>query len=163
MAALATNYFVIFEMKDGFSRNRANPCVRDMPKFIRTSQISAHGYPADMSIFLLQLEIRLTEVTKRQLAVWHVPCRHIWRRCVSCWRAAGSSWSHSPLRVCRFWVIIHVFVSVGTPGVKSADVARLRFCRSSNRLLDSLLAMFLRARRWLVGACAFIQPARTQS
>ena len=36
-------------------RNRANPCVRDMPKFIRTSQMSVHGYPADKSIFLLQL------------------------------------------------------------------------------------------------------------
>ena len=36
--------------------------------------MSVHGYPADKSIFLLQLEIRLTEVTKRQLAVWRVSC-----------------------------------------------------------------------------------------
>ena len=28
-------------------RNRANPFVRDMLKFIRTSQMSVHGYPAD--------------------------------------------------------------------------------------------------------------------
>ena len=35
--------------------------------------MSVHGYPADKSIFLLQLEIRLTKVTKRQLAVWRVP------------------------------------------------------------------------------------------
>ena len=34
--------------------------------------MSVLGYPADKSIFLLQLKIRLTEVTKRQLAVWHV-------------------------------------------------------------------------------------------
>ena len=35
------------------------------------------------------------------------------------------------------------------------------FCRSSNRLLDSVLVMFLRDRRWPVGACAFhIQPAK---
>ena len=35
------------------------------------------------------------------------------------------------------------------------------FCRSSNRLLGSMLVMFLRARRWLVGACAFhIQQAK---
>ena len=36
------------------------------------------------------------------------------------------------------------------------------FCDSSNRLLSSLLVMFLRARRWPVGACAFhiIQPAK---
>ena len=32
-------------------RNRANPCVRDMPKYLRTCQMSVHGYPADMSIF----------------------------------------------------------------------------------------------------------------
>ena len=56
------------------------------------------------------------------------------------------------------------FFSVGTPGVKSADITGRRFCRfyrSSNGLLDSLLTMFLRARRWLVGACVFhIQPAK---
>ena len=35
------------------------------------------------------------------------------------------------------------------------------FCDNSNRLLSSLLVMFLRARRWPVGACAFhIQPAK---
>ena len=50
---------------------------------------------------------------------------------------------------------------VGTPGVKSASVTGRSFCRSSNRLLDSVLVMFPRARRWPVGACAFhIQPAK---
>ena len=35
------------------------------------------------------------------------------------------------------------------------------FWRSSNRLPDSVLVMFLRARRWPVGACAFhIQPEK---
>ena len=35
------------------------------------------------------------------------------------------------------------------------------FCRSSNRLLDSVSVMFLRARGWPVGACAFhIQPSK---
>ena len=53
------------------------------------------------------------------------------------------------------------FFSVGAPCVKSASVTGRSFCRSSNRLLDSVLVMFLRARRWLVGACAFhIQPAK---
>ena len=32
-------------------QNSANPCVRDMPKYLRTCQMSVHGYPADMSIF----------------------------------------------------------------------------------------------------------------
>ena len=32
-------------------RNSANPCVRDMSKYLRTCQMSVHGYPADMSIF----------------------------------------------------------------------------------------------------------------
>ena len=35
------------------------------------------------------------------------------------------------------------------------------FCGSSNRLLGSMLVMFLRASRWKVGACAFhIKPAK---
>ena len=53
------------------------------------------------------------------------------------------------------------FFSVGTLCVKSASVTGRSFCRSSNRLLDSVLVMFLRARRWPVGACAFhIQPEK---
>ena len=53
------------------------------------------------------------------------------------------------------------FFSVGTPGVKSAGVTGCSFCRSSNKLLDSDLAMFLRTSRCLVGACAFhIQPEK---
>ena len=46
-------------------RNSANPFVRDMPTYTRTSQVSVHGYPADKSI-LLQLETRLTD-KKREL------------------------------------------------------------------------------------------------
>ena len=39
-------------------RNSANPCVRDMTKYLRTSQMSVHGYPADMSFFCnLQLDL----------------------------------------------------------------------------------------------------------
>ena len=30
-------------------RNSANPCVRDMPKYLRTCQMSVDGYPGDMS------------------------------------------------------------------------------------------------------------------
>ena len=44
--------------------------------------------------FLLQLENRLTEVTRDS---WLVPCRHRSRRCLSCWRAARCSWSRSLL------------------------------------------------------------------
>ena len=87
--------------------------------------------------------------------MWHVTCRHRWRRCVSCWCAARCSWSRSMLRVRRFWAIIHVFL-VSVRGVSNLPASRgCSFCRSSNRLLGSVLVMFLRARRWLVGACAF--------
>ena len=52
-------------------------------------------------------------------------------------------------------------VAVGTPCVKYASVTGPSFCRSSNRLLDSVLVMFLSARRWPVGVCAFhIQLAK---
>ena len=35
------------------------------------------------------------------------------------------------------------------------------FCRSSNRLLGSMLVMFLRPRRWPVAPCAFhVQPTK---
>ena len=89
-----------------------------------------------------QFEIRLTEITKRQLAVWHVPCRHRWRRCVSCWRAAGCSWSHSPLRVCCFWAIIHVF--------KCRD-AGCQICRRHGTPFLPLLPQFKLASRLIVG------------
>ena len=56
-----------------------------MPKYLRTCQMSVHGYPADMSIFL-QLATRLTEVTRR-----HAPSRHRSRQCISCWRSARCS------------------------------------------------------------------------
>ena len=38
-------------------RNKANPFVRDMPKYLRTSQMSVHGYPADKSIFYCNLKL----------------------------------------------------------------------------------------------------------
>ena len=49
-------------------QNIANPFVRGMPYFLRTSQMSARGYPATNLTqvhFPWELEIRLTEVTKR--------------------------------------------------------------------------------------------------
>ena len=70
-------------------RNSANPCVRDMSKYLRTCQMSVHGYPADLSIFCnLHLGLlKLQEDTP--------PSRHRSRRCLSCWRAARCSWSRS--------------------------------------------------------------------
>ena len=44
-------------------RNSANTCVRDMPKYLRTSRMSVHGYPADMSIFLQLGLLKLQEDT----------------------------------------------------------------------------------------------------
>ena len=42
-------------------QNSANPCVRDMSKYLRTCQMSVHGYPADMSIFC-NLQLGLLEL-----------------------------------------------------------------------------------------------------
>ena len=42
-------------------RNSANPCVRDMSKYLRTCQMSVHGYPTDMSIFC-DLQLGLLEL-----------------------------------------------------------------------------------------------------
>ena len=42
-------------------RNSANPCVRDMSKYLRICQMSVHGYPADMSIFC-NLQLGLLEL-----------------------------------------------------------------------------------------------------
>ena len=42
-------------------RNSANPCVRDMSKYLRTCQMSVHGYPTDMSIFC-NLQLGLLEL-----------------------------------------------------------------------------------------------------
>ena len=47
-------------------RNSANPFVRDMPKYLRTSQMSVHGYPVDKSILdcnLKQGSLKLQEET----------------------------------------------------------------------------------------------------
>ena len=43
-------------------RNSAKPCVRDMPKYLRTSQMSMHGYPADKSIFFCNLQLGLLKL-----------------------------------------------------------------------------------------------------
>ena len=46
-------------------------------------------------------------------------------------------------------------------GANSLPSRGRSFCDSSNRLLGSLVDMFLRAKRWQVGACVFhIQPAK---
>ena len=42
-------------------RNSANPCVRDMSKYLRTCQMSVHGYPVDMSFFC-NLQLGLLEL-----------------------------------------------------------------------------------------------------
>ena len=138
-------------------RNSANSFVRDMPKYLRTSKMSVHGYPADKSIFLLQLETRLTEVTRRDS--WHVPCRHRSRRCLSCWGAARCSWSRSLL-------LFHPSVRAPLLGdntqFSDSSVSRGRsFCTISNRILRSMLVMFLWGKLWPVGECAFhIQLAK---
>ena len=156
-------------------RKSANPCVRDMPKYLRTCQMSVDGYPADMSIFL-HLATRLNEVTRR-----HAPNRHRSRRSyLSCWRAArcscrwvGRAVWYPCVRGRRCWAIIPGFLRRDTiAGVAdwyasgcrfpnpSASLGR-RFCSSWNRLLCSMLVMFLRARCWLVGAFAVhIQKAK---
>ena len=101
--------------------------------------MSVHGYPADKSI-LLQLETRLTEVTRRE-------------RC---------SWSRSLL-------LFHTSVRASLLGDNmrcfqrplAVSVQWTQFLRSSNRLLGSMLVIFLRGGLWPAGACAFhIQPAK---
>ena len=144
---------------DNRVRNSANPFVRDMPKYLRTSQMSIHGYPADKSI-LFQLETRLTEVTRRES--WDVPCRHISIPCLSSWRAVRCSWSRSLL-------LFHPSVRTSLLGDNTrcfqrpvaVSVPWTKFLPSSNRLLGSMLVIFLRGGLWPVGACAFhIQPAK---
>ena len=46
----------------GRDRNRANPFVRDMRKYLRTCQMSVHGYPADKSIFHWNLKLGLMKL-----------------------------------------------------------------------------------------------------
>ena len=61
----------------------------------------------------------------------------------------------------RFWGIIQHFLESGLRFSNLPASRGRSFCRSSNRLLGSMLVIFLRARRWPVGACAFlIQPAK---
>ena len=64
-----------------------------------------HGYPADKSIFCLQLESRVTEITKR----CDTSHADTYEDDVSVACAARCSWSRSMFRVRRFWAIIHVF------------------------------------------------------
>ena len=87
------------------------------------------------SPFLLQLETRLTKVTRES---WDVPCRHRSRRCLSCWRAAMCSWPHSlVLFVCRCWAIIHGLpirqrpVDAVFAPVQIGFYSRLNVCRVS--------------------------------
>ena len=88
--------------------------------------------------FLLQLETRLTEVTRRDS--WNVPCRHRSRRCLSSWRATRCSWSRS---------LLLFYPSVRTPLLGdntrcfqrpvAVSVPWTQFLRlSSNRLLGSM-------------------------
>ena len=103
--------------------------------------------------------------------------RHRSRRCLSCWRAARCSWSRSlispsPVFARRCWAIIRVFLRrdtiAGRMGTQSgrrfhnpSGSRGRRFCGSWNRLLCSMLVMFLRDRCWLVGVFAVhIQPAK---
>ena len=63
------------------------------------------------------------------------------------------------------YIIFHTFTYVPTSlkllGLGMTGSRGRSFCRSSNRPLGSVLVMFLRARLWPVGACAFhIQPAK---
>ena len=105
------------------------------------------------SPFLLQLETRLTEITRRDS--WHVPGSHRSRRCLSCWHAARCSWSRSLL-------LFHPSVRAPFLGdnTRSASLGRC-FCASSDRLLGSMFVVFLGGRLGPVGACAFhTQPAK---
>ncbi len=51
--------------------NKANPFVRDMPKYLRTSQMSVHGYPADKSIFCCNLKLGLLNLQEETVGSSH--------------------------------------------------------------------------------------------
>ena len=57
--------------KESRVRNKANPFVRDMPKFLRTSQMSVHGYPADKSIFYCNLKLGLLKLQEETVGSSH--------------------------------------------------------------------------------------------
>ena len=155
-------------------RNSANPCVRDMPKYLRTRQMSVHGYPVDKSIFCnLQLDL-----LKLQEDCRHAPSRHRSRQCISCWRAARCSWSRNLIPPCsrapllgdnmRFsesWHDRRGSRDASGRRFPNPSASRGRiFCGSWNRLLCSMLVMFLRGRCWLVGAfaqCSYSTAKRT--
>ena len=52
-------------------RNKANPFVRDMPKYLRTSQMSVHGYPADKSIFYCNFKLGLLKLQDETAGTSH--------------------------------------------------------------------------------------------
>ena len=52
-------------------RNKANPFVRDMPKYLRTSQMSVHGYPADKSIFYCNFKLGLLKFQEETAGTSH--------------------------------------------------------------------------------------------
>ena len=99
------------------------------------------------------LNMRTTLAVVQSIGI--VPCfNEAWKNSVN----VGVSSSASV-----FWRYYAVFRD-GTCFLNLSASCGHSFCDSSNRLLSSLLVMFLRARRWPVGACAFhIQPAKRMS
>ena len=149
-------------------RNSANPCVRDMPKYLRTCQMSVHGYPADMSIFCnLQLGLLKLQEDTPQADIYINTMYLLLARCKV---QLPQSWSRSLIPPCSRATLLGDNTRFSRRDVgQSMQWGRRfpnpsasrgsRFCSSWNRLLCSLLVMFLRARCCLVGAfsCSYIQ------
>ena len=113
-------------------RNRANPFVRDMPKYLRTSKMSVHGYPADKSIFYCNLKLGLLKLQEETAGTSHAD---IDQDDVS---LAGVLQDAVGRAVCLFhpvftrrcWAIIHAFP------IRQCPVEAV--FASSNRLLGSM-------------------------
>ena len=117
--------------------------------------MSVHGYPVDKSIFYCNLNLKLGLLTVTRRDSWHIQCRHRSRRCLSCWRAVCYCFTSVFVRRC--WATIRGLLS-RRPWARTCG---RNFGASSNRLLGSMLVIFLRGRLRPVGACAFhIQPAK---
>ena len=147
-------------------RNNANPCVRDMSKSLRTCQMSVHGYPVDMSIFCnlqlglleLQEETPQADINQDNVSLAGVLQGAVGRAVDTPVFALllddNTRFLHDRRwdGACSRDASGHRFPN------PSASRAR-RFCSSWNRLLCTMLVMFLTARCWLVGAFSVhIQP-----
>ena len=100
-----------------------------------------HGYPAGKSIFCLQLESRVTEITKR----CDTSHADTYEDDVSVACAARCS-------LAAQYVPCSSFLGDNTRFLSRDTVCQ--FSSNRNRPSGSALVMFLRARRWPVGASA---------